>query len=162
MEHECGTIDIVREISADNGWNFLEGCTGFNWVQPEKVEPPVDWATQDLVLSRPNKDEFRWVNSDYKSQWTKCYEGGLQHGAIRGGMKLEVRCRREDLPEIPDPATPFAKEPENNGLTRPVKFYEVIKLTSLSMINYQIIWTSDPNHGNRTGNTREVEVSNFI
>ena len=94
-------------------WHQVPECTGWDW-QPKPVESPDDWVTQDRLLVRAGVDEFRWMmNGMPQFDWHPCEilhrhgRGKLIHGHIddAGGIgkyHLEVRCRRKDLPPLPE------------------------------------------------------------
>lgn len=78
------------------------------------VEDPEEWVTQDRVPARTT-DERRWVDvadgSYYQpNNWVSVanagtirHFGNVRHGHIEKGLRLELRCRRKDLPPLPDP-----------------------------------------------------------
>lgn len=72
------------------------------------VESPDDWVVQDRVPRRAGLDWYRWVMKNGKtSQWmgTSRAAESIPHGFIdERGARLEVQCRRKDLPELPAPA----------------------------------------------------------
>ena len=73
----------------------------------EPVEDPEEWVTQDRVPARPGIDQRRyryeyggcgtWEDSACMA-WSK----PPLHGAKLGNDTLELRCRRKDLPPLPD------------------------------------------------------------
>lgn len=105
--------------------------------RPKPAEDPDEWVTQDRVPARPGVDERRWKNRyDVPDDWGSC--SGLSqdayHGLITGsGHRLELRCRRRDLPRKPETpstvevyhryVTPFGQEfwVRDTGETREVK-----------------------------------------
>ena len=79
------------------------GVCGEGPCEKKPVESPDDWVTQDRVPYRREFDECRWGDCDvwYSNQDVPhCY----RHGYIGCGVfqhKLQVRCRRKDLPQLP-------------------------------------------------------------
>ena len=80
------------------------------------VESPDDWVTQDRVPARVGIDERRWIRKDVKTtipdlaNWKDCFEASacFRDKAVNGfehpnepGLFLELRCRRRDLPPLP-------------------------------------------------------------
>jgi hypothetical protein len=79
------------------------------------AEDPEEWVTQDRVPARPT-DERRWVNVVNCSfhppdDWTLVDKAGtirnfgnnVRHGYVDRGLRLELRCRRKDLPPLQEP-----------------------------------------------------------
>lgn len=81
-------------------WHHEPDCTGWDW-QPAPVESPDDWVTQDRVPPRQGVDQCRWEPSDkfrlVAGEWETMHGGKLANG-----WQLEVRCRRKDLPPMPE------------------------------------------------------------
>lgn len=81
------------------------------------VESPDDWVVQDRVEARPGIDQGWWShpgpNMDRsKWSWWKIDSAGSAAGKKHGhilddGQVLNVRCRRRDLPAVPEPAEEF-------------------------------------------------------
>jgi hypothetical protein len=78
-------------------------------TKAEVVESPDDWVPQDRVDYRTGIDQLRWVDSNgspLKSnlgQWATLHNDvsrKLAHGLEDGKDRLEVRCRRKDLPVV--------------------------------------------------------------
>lgn len=74
--------------------------------KPEPVESPDDWVTQDRVGARPGIDERRFtvISTGLVQPWHEVktsWSAGMIHGEEREGEKIEVRCRRRDLPLLP-------------------------------------------------------------
>jgi hypothetical protein len=70
-------------------------------------ESPDDWVTQDRVPPRKNIDQVRW--SDWtENRWVEICGWWEEPEGLHGfrheedGTILAVRCRRKDLPSIPD------------------------------------------------------------
>ncbi len=83
------------------------GVCGEGPCEKKPVESPDDWVTQDRVPYRREFDECRWYDYDVwhsNQDVPDCY----RHGYIGCGAlqhKLQVRCRRKDLPSLL-PTTP--------------------------------------------------------
>ena len=113
----CVEANGETKESADYTWDQELVTCGF-WKQvtqaeaesrvnkPEPVESPEDWVTQDRVGARPGIDERRFTAlvtgqvqpwNEVKTSWS----AGMMHGDERGGEKIEVRCRRRNLPPMP-------------------------------------------------------------
>ena len=74
--------------------------------KPEPVESPDDWVTQDRVPDRPGIDQWRWVyGGKSEGDWRDTRSDSdiyLKHGYVDAAMdRFEVRCRRKDLPTMP-------------------------------------------------------------
>ena len=74
--------------------------------KPEPVESPDDWVTQDRVPDRPGIDQWRWVyGGKSEGDWRDTRSDSdiyLKHGYVDAAMdRFEVRCRRKDLPSMP-------------------------------------------------------------
>lgn len=72
-----------------------------DWSDSEDCYISIDWAIQDKVPPREGKDQVKWGQledwDDAVDPWTD------KHGDVNWrGEKLEVRCRREDLPSEPE------------------------------------------------------------
>lgn len=78
-----------------------EECDSFDW-HTAPVESPDDWVTQDRVNCR-RCDQIRWIRHDGTVQidWQPVDKAlhDLWHGHIE-------RCRRKDLPPVPEPEKP--------------------------------------------------------
>lgn len=67
---------------------------------------PMAWVTQDRVPPREEYDQRRWVPpfSNKPSEWgVGIGLWSLRHGDKNANGTLEVRCRRKDLPPLPEP-----------------------------------------------------------
>lgn len=74
--------------------------------KPQSVESPDDWVTQNRVGARPGIDERRFtvISTGLVQPWHEVktsWSAGMMHGDERKGEKIEVRCRRRDLPSLP-------------------------------------------------------------
>lgn len=69
------------------------------------AESPDDWVVQDRCPYRPDLDEYRYLFSEGGvGGWTKTSGLTDLHGHVDpSGGKLEIRCRRKDLPVIESP-----------------------------------------------------------
>jgi hypothetical protein len=88
-------------IENEFGWKHLPECDSFEWESPD------DWVTQDRVPDRPGIDQWRrvwprtkpddWQDSSHSSSTF------YKHGDTCRISKsvFEVRCRRKDLPPLP-------------------------------------------------------------
>lgn len=126
------------------------------------IESPDDWVTQDRVHMRANIDETRWVRDVPGDRWVgewKIYDGfspSYRHGDTQIGNKyyrIEIRCRRRDLPPIPEP----------KPATETIVFHECIVKHSWDNepSAFHLEWTSDVSkHSNwiPTGKTETREV----
>jgi len=82
------------------GWKHLPECDSFEWQSPD------DWVTQNLVPDRDGLDEWRRVFPGYPpTEWepSRDSEESYMHGHVccQTGSVFEVRCRRRDLPLLP-------------------------------------------------------------
>ncbi len=95
---------------------------------PELLKPaesPDDFVPQDRAPARPGIDERRWLYQGYQRlhasllRWEDCHttKGNFGARAVHGfehpltpGMRLELRCRRKDLPPIPEPKPSTQRE----------------------------------------------------
>ena len=74
-------------------------------TKPEPAESPDDWVTQDRVPARKGVDEYRYIwRSGKASAWERYDWIGVKHH-VHGytddvGDRMEVRCRRKDLPVV--------------------------------------------------------------
>jgi len=104
LESKLGNLHIIGALGFARDCEHLSDCDSFDW-QPEPVESPDDWVTQDRVLFRFGLDENRWTrNGKEKLPWSPRLLTSLNHmhGAIdNAGDCYEVRCRRRDLPPLP-------------------------------------------------------------
>ena len=80
----------------------LQGRVVMLLKKPQPAEDPDEWVPQDLVPPRRGKDQFRYVRKDGLAYpWTYCYcDMQFPHGEWVCGERLEVRCRRRDLPKV--------------------------------------------------------------
>ncbi len=74
---------------------------------PEPVESPDDWVTQDRVPARVRTDQEHWSNWD-ADEWYRVRPDQISsrqkmlHGDVDAlGYTLSLRCRRRDLPPLP-------------------------------------------------------------
>lgn len=131
---DAGAWKVVRVLDGETVGDIKDcGYTLFRCLlkdaPPELVakakqtESPDDWVTQDRVPARPGIDERQWVQYDGTALgWVPvkkigCWSG-MKHGDVIHGDRLELRCRRKDLPPLPE-------QPK----TETVVFYEVISAT---------------------------------
>lgn len=84
--------------------------------KPQPVESPDDWVVQDRVPRRIGIDQFRWIFSSGESEWRdeRYYEHAVYtHGEVdSSGHRFELRCRRKDLPPLPNKFATLANEIE--------------------------------------------------
>mgnify|MGYP000975294291 CR=1 FL=1 len=75
-------------------------------------ESPDDWVVQDKVLGRAGVDEYRWVAEGGSEHWGQGWgpvESHHNFGGCSGffddsdSTRLELRCRRKDLPVVESP-----------------------------------------------------------
>lgn len=95
--------DGTMRLSEHGGWWFRQ--TAFEHAT-EPAESPDDWVTQDVVVRRVGVDECRWISIELNQElpWVPtCSKdlAGLKHGSVNHPWRLEVRCRRKDLPVKP-------------------------------------------------------------
>lgn len=79
--------------------------------RPQPAESPDDWVAQDRVPLR-KIDEYRylWEESGTYSQWgTGIEDSRLRHNTNDGDDRIEIRCRRKDLPTKPEDPTAARK-----------------------------------------------------
>lgn len=124
------------------------------------VESPDDWVIQDRCEARPGVDEAWWSygcdpqKPDTLAAWWQVRTIGSAYGKKNGhlcdGGMLNLRCRRKDLPPLPEAKT-----------TRTVTFLEYV----LEHRDYAVIgWRKDPPNAENwksffaTGNIREIEL----
>jgi hypothetical protein len=81
--------------------------------KPEPVESPDDWVVQDRVPVRIGIDEFAWFWHDKQSlgPWriassAWAWDSYHRHGQNGVNATLHLRCRRKDLPPLPEPVKP--------------------------------------------------------
>jgi hypothetical protein len=96
-EHECGSLEIGCAVGE---MNYLPECDSFVWQSPD------DWVTQDVVPDRPGIDQWRRVWPGITpDEWADSLPSSVQykHGDTCRLSKsvFEVRCRRKDLPPLP-------------------------------------------------------------
>ena len=84
--------------------------------QFEQAESPDDWVTQDRVPVRIGTDEFAWFWHDKQTlgPW-RIASGALdwdnhRHGQSGINATLHLRCRRKDLPPVPEPVNPATRK----------------------------------------------------
>ena len=90
---------------------------------PKSAEPdPEEWVTQDRVPDRTGIDQWRRVDSKHgNTEWEPSVDGPSKymHGhttkACNSNAVFEVRCRRKDLPPLPE------QPPKPNRI--PVRLY---------------------------------------
>lgn len=79
----------------------------FPGKSPAPAESPDDWVTQDREEARPC-DERRWVSvrtgcpGPWKGAGVLHLINTRKHGEVCNDYRLELRCRRDDLPPLPD------------------------------------------------------------
>ena len=131
------------------------------YVEPDPLESPDDWVTQDRVPARVGVDSQNWMPMWGEGKWRDITHGdaakGKRHGYVDGMRdKLSLRCRRKDLPPVPPK-------------TRTVVLKEWICWDDDYPEAVVIQWFStDPSvnaglaaeygHAVATGNTRTVEI----
>lgn len=108
-ERQAGTIESLHaHIESDKRWikSLQEQIAELTPRPP--AEDPDEWVTQDRVPMRAC-DQRRWVNPvsmDVAVEWGRSCITSVDpaiHGAVnRVGNRLELRCRRKDLPPLPD------------------------------------------------------------
>lgn len=92
----------------------------------DNVNPGMDWVTQDVVGRRKGVDEYRWLTKygpldGITSSWDITPDGasGKTHGYIDAhGARLEVRCKRKDLPILGKAESRMVYQDELNSATR--------------------------------------------
>ena len=171
-----GVGDIIQE--GDEWWNVdrwvpYEAAFGASIadtkapsrrVIPDAVnmESPEDWVVQDRVPVRPGIDQAWWQYDHYdesiKKAFWPVYEGSFasfrKHGYrdTTSECTLHVRCRRKDLPPMPEP-------PKSRTLT--VKEWVCMFEQQLTF-KVVLVWTNQKPSGwdkvYPTGNEREIEV----
>ena len=130
FEDPDGNIEVDQGLDWRN-WHHEPACTGWDWmpevktackfvgkvmpkdvVEPEWAngESPDDWVTQDRVPERVGVDEWRFTYEPYSpSCWVLSGNGQAsygKHGDKVGVCRLEVRCRRKDLPVVEEAEKP--------------------------------------------------------
>lgn len=68
-----------------------------------KIDHPDEWVTQDRVPARQGIDQYRYVGgiNNKNTKWEPVYVLSVMHGTpiyILGDARVELRCRRRDLP----------------------------------------------------------------
>ena len=105
-EMECVIKWGDGDLSVDDMTDFHHEprCTGWDWVvpEPQPAEDPDEWVIQDQVPPRKDVDQISWGGGDWHSDWHKAWQfGNMMHGDYpRFGGRLNVRCRRRDLPKV--------------------------------------------------------------
>lgn len=108
MEYACeavgmpvGYVPPEKRAEDPTAWVQLDpgGMTG------TVVESPDDWVVQDRCPYRPDLDEYRYLFSGKEvGGWTTTSSLTNLHGHVDSfGDKLEIRCRRKDLPLLESP-----------------------------------------------------------
>lgn len=102
LEWGLGEADAIR-IGA---WKQVSQAEAESLVKkPSPVESPDDWVTQDRVGARPGIDErrFLYTAESYTGMWQDVgkYSSGMLHNSRADGDTVELRCRRRDLPPMP-------------------------------------------------------------
>jgi hypothetical protein len=77
-----------------------------------------EWVVQDRVGARPGIDERRFTDlSELRPQsWGEVkasYSAGMMHGDVKNNERIEVRCRRKDLPPMTEEkvgSSPFSTQ----------------------------------------------------
>jgi hypothetical protein len=96
------------------------------------AEDPEEWVTQDRVPARVGIDYQRWSDwmddeaIEVRSGFTSV---GMMHGDTKQDeIRLELRCRRKDLPPIqPQPAPIAAVSREERLLTQLEKMVSILE-----------------------------------
>ena len=122
-----GAGDIIQE--GDEWWNVdtwvpYEAAFGTSIADTKapsrraipdavSIESPEDWVVQDRVPARTGIDQAWWQYDNYdeniKKAFWPVFEGSFASSRKHGyrdntsKMTLHVRCRRKDLPPIPEP-----------------------------------------------------------
>ena len=100
-----GSEGAVRSNSTVDRTRLTQAEAEARVKKPEPVESPDDWVTQDRVPDRPGIDEWRRVFDGVPDGWNKSFEHEERyahgHTALGGRSVVEVRCRRRDLPPLP-------------------------------------------------------------
>lgn len=104
IERVQGCWEVWPRDELSGGWHHEPRCTGWDWVVPQPAEDPDEWVVQDGVPPRRGKDQFRYVRKDGLAYpWEYCYcDMQWPHGEWVCCERLEVRCRRRDLPKEPE------------------------------------------------------------
>ncbi len=104
LEEKDGNLIIAATDKVIEQFAYLPDCDSFNW-QPESVESPEDWVTQDRVPDRPGIDEWNRTWDGRPTVWEPSLknEERYMHGHVctATGSVFKVRCRRKDLPPLP-------------------------------------------------------------
>ncbi len=108
----CQVIDnanhVFRQVTMRSELEvILEHDIKLNPTQEsQSPESPDDWVTQDRVRERPGVDQWRFINRDAVGVWNDCINGQSAYGfhgdVDEFGSRLEIRCRRKDLPPLPE------------------------------------------------------------
>lgn len=114
-----GELVEVTEFSAKE---YLKRPRSASQI-PKSAEPdPEEWVTQDRVPDRTGIDQWRRVDSKHgNTEWEPSVDGPSKymHGhttkACNSNAVFEVRCRRKDLPPLPE------QPPKPNRI--PVRLY---------------------------------------
>lgn len=123
------------------------------------VESPDDWVVQDRVEARHRIDQAWWEHPDQPfdditwAWWTVDSAGtaaGRKHGfRASDGQMLHLRCRRKDLPPLPE---------EKKTRTVKVSEYIVGKSYQDMVVVWRTVTPRDWPIVHETGNTREINV----
>lgn len=145
------TVDELKQLGFSQFRCLLKDAPPELVAKAKQTESPDDWVTQDRVPARPGIDERQWVQYDGTALgWVpvkKIGWSGMKHGDVIHGDRLELRCRRKDLPPLPE-------QPK----TETVVFYEVIVKQGFPTEYLSLEWVSEvPRHSNYTATGRAVE-----
>lgn len=99
------TVDELKQLGFSQFRCLLKDAPPELVAKAKQTESPDDWVTQDRVPARPGIDERQWVQYDGTALgWVpvkKIGWSGMKHGDVIHGDRLELRCRRKDLPPLP-------------------------------------------------------------
>jgi hypothetical protein len=100
-------------------------------TKPQPAEDQEEWVTQDRVPARPGIDKERWFDKcgTPTGPWEYSRSNYRRHGDTEGtDYRVELRCRRKDLPPLPEAATedadPWVELPMDHCLRPFVDQYE--------------------------------------
>lgn len=153
----------AKEVVASLPEGQQNALVGMAMPNNAPAADPDEWVTQDRVPPRAGIDEIHWTKQDCLPGsviWTTATGDWVsKHGCeFVGYGVLHVRCRRRDLPPMPEPEQP-KKETET------VVFCEVIRNHKYAFGNeeLQLVLTSKPFSTDRpTGRTVEREVPRVL
>lgn len=108
----CQVIDpanhVFRQVTMRSELEvILESDVKLNPPQKSQLESPDDWVTQDRVPERVGIDQWRFVYGNSRpSEWETSNKSQTRynsHGDVVNNCVCELRCRRKDLPPLPEP-----------------------------------------------------------